>query len=222
MQSLSYTEENYLKAIYHLSDKGNKVSTNALSDNMNTTPASVNDMLKRLSQKALINHIKYKGATLSSSGGKAALRVIRKHRLWEVFLVEILRFKWDEVHEIAEQLEHIESPLLVERLDEFLAHPTMDPHGDPIPDENGDFNVGPSCPLSELEIGEQGILISVGNDDPKLLQYLDKIKVRLGAKILVKGIVDFDNSFEVETNDNRTLFLSNQIAILLLISKTPN
>jgi len=222
MQSLSTTEENYLKAIYHLSDHGEKVSTNALADNMSTTPASVNDMLKRLSQKDLINHVKYRGTTIASSGKKAALNVIRKHRLWEVFLVETLGFKWDEVHEIAEQLEHIKSPLLVERLDQFLDHPTMDPHGDPIPDENGNFNVGPSHPLSELKINEKGVLTSVGNDDPKLLQYLDKIKLRLGSKILVKDMVEFDNSFEVETDDNTSLFLSNQIATLLLISKTPS
>ncbi|MCP4456826.1 MAG: metal-dependent transcriptional regulator [Cytophagales bacterium] len=222
MKTLSYTEENYLKALYHLSSQGKKVSTNALADNMNTTPASVNDMLKRLSQKNLITHIKYKGATISSSGKKAALKVIRKHRLWEVFLVETLGFKWDEVHEIAEQLEHIKSPLLVERLDEFLGHPIMDPHGDPIPDENGDFSVGPSHPLSELKVGEKGVVISVGNDDPKLLQYLDKINIHLGSKMMVKDIVEFDNSFEVETDDSKNLFLSNQIANLLLISKTQN
>ena len=220
MQSLSYTEENYLKAIYHLSKVGKKVSTNALAGNMSTTPASVNDMLKRLSQKDLITHIKYRGAIISSSGKKAALKVIRKHRLWEVFLVQILGFKWDEVHDIAEQLEHIKSPLLVERLDQFLGKPTMDPHGDPIPDKNGNFNVGPSCPLSELIVGERGVLISVGNDDPKLLRYLDKINVRLGTKVLVKDIVEFDNSYELKTDEHESLFLSNQIASLLQISKT--
>ena len=219
MQSLSYTEENYLKAIYHLSKQGEKVSTNALADNMSTTPASVNDMLKRLSQKDLIRHIKYKGASISSSGKQAALKVIRKHRLWEVFLVETLGFKWDEVHEIAEQLEHIKSPLLVARLDEFLDHPTIDPHGDPIPDENGDYNVGPNLQMSELKVGDTGVLTKVGNDDPKLLQYLDKINIRLGSKILVKDIVEFDNSFEIETDGSRGLFLSNQIAALLYISK---
>lgn len=219
MQSLSYTEENYLKAIYHLSDQGNKVSTNALASTMSTTPASVNDMLKRLSQKQLINHVKYKGATISSGGKKMALQVIRKHRLWEVFLVDTLGFKWDEVHEIAEQLEHIKSPLLVERLDQFLGHPVIDPHGDPIPDKNGDFNVGPSYQLSELNAGEKGVLTSVGIDDPKLLQYLDKINVHLGTQIQVIEVVEFDNSYEVKTDEHASLFLSNQIADLLFISK---
>ena len=218
MQPLSYTEENYLKAIYHLSNRGDKISTNALASSMSTTPASVNDMLKRLSQKGLINHVKYKGATISVSGRKIALHVIRKHRLWEVFLVDTLGFKWDEVHEIAEQLEHIKSPLLVERLDQFLGHPMIDPHGDPIPDKNGDFNVGPSYQLSALKIGEKGILTSVGTDDPKLLQYLDKISIRLGTQMSVLEVVEFDNSYEVKTDEHASLFLSNQIADLLLIS----
>ncbi len=219
MTFLSNTEENYLKAIYRLSDKGKKVSTNALAGDMSTTPASVNDMLKKLSLKELIVHIKYKGATISSSGKREALTIIRKHRLWEVFLVETLGFKWDEVHEIAEQLEHIKSPQLVERLDQFLGHPVIDPHGDPIPDKDGNFNVGPSVPLSELKIGQQGILTSVGNDDPKLLQYLDRIKLRLGVHLTIIDIVEFDNSFEIKTDDHECLFLSNQIATLLLISK---
>lgn len=219
MKSLSYTEENYLKAVYHLAQLGKNVSTNALADDMETTPASVNDMLKRLASKGLITHVKYKGANITPSGDKTALQVIRKHRLWEVFLVEILGFNWDEVHEIAEQLEHIKSPLLVERMDRFLGHPTMDPHGDPIPDKNGKFNVSPSQPLSELKIGERGVLISAQDHDTRLLQYLDEINVRLGTRMLVKNIVEFDNSFEIETDDSRSLFLSNQVVNLLLISK---
>ena len=219
MYSLSNTEENYLKAIYHLSDHRNKVSTNALASTMSTTPASVNDMFKRLSQKNLINHVKYKGATISVDGKKMALQVIRKHRLWEVFLVETLGFKWDEVHEIAEQLEHIKSPLLVERLDQFLGNPLIDPHGDPIPDKNGDFNIGPSYQLSTLKPGEKGVLTSVGTDDPKLLQHLDKINVRLGTQIRVIEVIEFDSSYQVRTDEHPSLFLSNQITDLLLISK---
>src|SRR6478752_3743676 len=145
---LSLTEENYLKAIYHLSEDGTiDVSTNAISDALNTKPASVSDMLKKLSQKEVINYIKYQGVSLTPSGRKIALQIIRKHRLWEVFLVEKLKFNWDEVHEIAEQLEHIQSNLLIERLDEFLGFPPFDPHGDPIPNERGEMKAKKHTPL---------------------------------------------------------------------------
>lgn len=137
----SYVEENYLKAIYHLSDHGQKsVNTNAIAEEMSTTAASVSDMIKKLSQKKAVMYQKYRGVNVSAKGKDVALQVIRKHRLWEVFLVEKLKFKWDEVHEIAEQLEHIKSPLLITRLDDFLGYPKHDPHGDPIPNEHGEFS----------------------------------------------------------------------------------
>ncbi|MGB5928452.1 MAG: metal-dependent transcriptional regulator, partial [Cyclobacteriaceae bacterium] len=150
----SLAEENYLKAIYHLSteDEGN-VSTNAISETLNTKPASVSDMLRKLSGKELVSYRKYQGVSLTPSGRKVALQVIRKHRLWEVFLVDKLNFNWDEVHDVAEQLEHIQSPLLIHQLDEFLGHPAYDPHGDPIPDENGGFPEKEQSPLSELTVG---------------------------------------------------------------------
>ena len=152
VKNLSLTEENYLKAIYHLSQQDvESVNTNSLAESMNTTPASVNDMMKKLSSKNLIGYKKYKGATLLPDGKKVALQVIRKHRLWEVFLVEKLNFKWDEVHEIAEQLEHIKSPILVERLDDFLGNPIVDPHGDPIPDKDGIFKDVVKAPISKLD-----------------------------------------------------------------------
>jgi DtxR family transcriptional regulator, Mn-dependent transcriptional regulator len=128
------SEENYLKAIYHLSkEEDESVSTNALAERLETTAASVSDMLKKLAKKELIEYKKYQGVNISEKGKRVALQIIRKHRLWEVFLVEKLSFNWDEVHEIAEQLEHIDSPTLVKRLDEFLGYPKFDPHGDPIP-----------------------------------------------------------------------------------------
>jgi DtxR family Mn-dependent transcriptional regulator len=131
----SFTEENYLKAIYKLSRKGDSgVSTNALAERMDTKASSATDMIKRLSTKKLVDHKKYQGVTLTEKGRKVAVDIIRKHRLWEVFLVEHLGFGWDEVHDVAEQMEHISSPLLVERLDRFLNHPKYDPHGGPIPD----------------------------------------------------------------------------------------
>lgn len=219
INTLSLTEENYLKAIYHLSGSSNdSVNTNALAESMNTTPASVNDMMKKLSNKNLIGYKKYKGATLLPEGKNSALHVIRKHRLWEVFLVQKLNFKWDEVHEIAEQLEHIKSPLLVERLDEFLGRPTIDPHGDPIPDANGVVKEVVKAPLSELELNTIGILVNVSNDDPSLLQHLDKLKISLGSKIKVLERMDFDGSVSISVDDQSNHFVSNEIAKCLMLT----
>ncbi len=221
IQSLSLTEENYLKAIYHLSGNGKEsVNTNALAESMNTTPASVNDMMKKLSNKNLIGYKKYKGATLLPDGKNSALRVIRKHRLWEVFLVQKLNFKWDEVHEIAEQLEHIKSPLLVERLDTFLGHPTIDPHGDPIPDANGHIKEVVKAPISELEQGAVGILVNVSNDDPALLQHLDKLKISLGSRIEVVERLDFDSSVSIKVDNQNTHFISNTTSEFLMLTLT--
>ena len=145
---LSLVEENYLKAIYHLSEEGREqVSTNAIADAIQTKPASVSDMIQKLDRKGVIEYTKYQGVKVTDNGREAALKVIRKHRLWEVFLVEQLNFHWDEVHEVAEQLEHIKSPLLIERLDAFLGYPKVDPHGDPIPDAQGVIR---SKPLASL------------------------------------------------------------------------
>src|SRR5688500_18567354 len=158
----SFTEENYLKAIFKLLEGDDEaVTTNAIAEKMNTRAASVTDMLKKLSEKKLINYKKYQGVTLTSSGKKIALNIIRKHRLWEVFLVEKLNFKWDEVHDIAEQLEHINSDTLIERIDKFLNYPKFDPHGDPIPDINGKFQSNKSVLVSELKLNSVGIMTGV-------------------------------------------------------------
>ncbi len=219
---LTFAEENYLKAIYHLSEAGSEgVTTNALAESMETRPASVSDMVRRLSQKGVIEYRKYKGVNISKKGKTIALGVIRKHRLWEVFLVEKLGFNWDEVHEIAEQMEHIQSPLLVERLDQFLGHPVMDPHGDPIPDKDGVFHVGPAVPLSDLRISDRGVISGVTSDDQKLLQYLDKIKIGLGTKLSIKEIEEFDGSMKIETDKKKEMFISRKTAEQLLVSKWP-
>ena len=219
--TLSLTEENYLKAIYHLSNDGaDSVNTNALAESMNTTPASVNDMMKKLSSKNLIGYKKYKGATLLPSGKKSALYVIRKHRLWEVFLVEKLGFKWDEVHEIAEQLEHIKSPLLVDRLDEFLGSPSLDPHGDPIPDRDGKIKEVIKVPLSDMNIGTKGVLVNVSNDDTSLLQHLDRLQIRLGSKIELIDKMDFDGSVSIRVEDQKEQFISDTVASCLMITLT--
>ncbi|MEM0942020.1 MAG: metal-dependent transcriptional regulator [Bacteroidota bacterium] len=216
---LSFTEENYLKAIYHLSEGGNVcVNTNSLAESMNTSPASANDMVKRLSQKKLIVHQKYKGATLLTKGEEMALRIIRKHRLWEVFLVEKLSFKWDEVHEIAEQLEHIHSPLLISRLDKFLGYPTVDPHGDPIPNEKGEMKETVKASASALAVGTKGIIVSVNNDDSILLKHLDNIGIKLGVKITIVDRMKFDGSVSVKVDEQETQFISKPIADNLMIT----
>lgn len=218
-QELSFTEENYLKAIYHLSNGGEEtVNTNSLSDSMRTTPASTNDMVKRLAQKKLIGYQKYKGASLLPNGKEIALRIVRKHRLWEVFLVEKLDFKWDEVHEIAEQLEHIQSPILIQKLDEFLGHPTIDPHGDPIPNEKGEMKQTVKASVSEVEVGTKGLIVAVSNDDSSLLQHLDSINIQLGAKISVVNRMDFDGSVAVKVDDMNEQFISKIIAENLMIT----
>ncbi|MEM6525099.1 MAG: metal-dependent transcriptional regulator [Bacteroidota bacterium] len=210
---LSFAEENYLKVIYHLAEQsGESVSTNAIADELNTKAASVTDMIKRLSSKGVLSYQKYKGVLVSAEGKTAALQVIRKHRLWETFLVAKLKFNWDEVHEVAEQLEHIKSPLLIKRLDELLGHPKFDPHGDPIPDENGEFNEKPKSPLFELGIEQSGIVVTVQDDSPEFLQYLDKIGIYIGAKIKLIDKVEFDGSMEIQIDNRKTVFISKQVS----------
>ncbi|SNS76744.1 iron (metal) dependent repressor, DtxR family [Ekhidna lutea] len=221
ISELSFTEENYLKAIFHLSSEGTEtVNTNSLAESMSTTPASVNDMVKRLAQKKLIGYQKYKGATLLPKGKKVALTIIRKHRLWEVFLVEKLEFKWDEVHEIAEQLEHIKSPTLIKKLDKFLGFPTMDPHGDPIPDEDGVMKASIRASISDVNINSRGIVVAVNNDDTLLLQHLDSIGIKLGSRIHVIDRMEFDGSVSVTIDDGKKQFISKPVAENLMITIT--
>ncbi len=210
---LSFAEENYLKAIYHLAEQsGDSVSTNAIADMLNTRAASVTDMIKRLSGKGILSYQKYKGVYVSEEGRKAALQVIRKHRLWETFLVEKLKFNWDEVHDVAEQLEHIKSPLLIKRLDEFLGYPKYDPHGDPIPDEHGEYKSKPQAPVSSCETGQSVIVVSVQDDSPAFLQYLDKIGTYIGARIKVLDKVEFDGSMEIQIDNKKTVFISREVS----------
>jgi len=217
---LSFAEENYLKAIYHLSDGGKQsVSTNAISDSLKTKPASVSDMIRKLAAKGVIQYEKYHGVKISKEGKDEALAIIRKHRLWEVFLVEKLKFNWDEVHEIAEQLEHIRSSLLISRLDEFLGFPQYDPHGDPIPDKNGIIQTKPRVPLSELKIGKPGKLTSVNDSSDLFLQYLDKLNISIGCQIEIIDRHEFDGSLEILIDNKNKTFVSNAVAENLLVVK---
>lgn len=217
---LSHAEENYLKAIYHLSqaDKSD-VSTNAIAEVLQTKPASVSDMIKKLSDKGFINYQKYKGVNVSQKGKKEALQIIRKHRLWEVFLVDKLNFKWDEVHDIAEQLEHIKSQLLTQKLDKFLGYPRVDPHGDPIPDERGEIILGKKAPLSEIHEGQKVLVTGVDDSEAEFLTHLDKINIALGTKITVKEKNSFDGSMQIELPDHRIIFISKQVADNLLVTE---
>jgi DtxR family Mn-dependent transcriptional regulator len=204
----TYVEENYLKAIYHLSEEGAKsVNTNAIAIELNTTPASVSDMIQKLSKKKAVHYEKYRGVNVSNKGKETALRVIRKHRLWEVFLVQKLNFNWDEVHEVAEQLEHIKSPLLIKRLDEFLGYPKHDPHGDPIPDEEGKFSTPKKQTLSNTENGTSGTVIGVSDSSSAFLKYLDKIGVSIGTELKVAEKNDFDGSLDIELKE-KTITIS--------------
>lgn len=218
MSQLSFAEENYLKAIYHLSSDGQKqVNTNAIAERLETKPASVSDMIKKLSAKKVITYVKYQGVKISEAGKKEALWVIRKHRLWEVFLVNKLNFHWDEVHEIAEQLEHIRSSLLISRLDAFLDHPKFDPHGDPIPDEEGIISSKPRVNLTDLPKDTASQLVSMKDTGVSFLKYLDRIGMKIGAKIKVLDRMEFDGSMEIETDKKRIISISKQVAENLLV-----
>lgn len=220
MESISHTEENYLKAIFKISERlDGAANTNAISAEMSTSAASVTDMIKRLSKKDLIHYKKHKGVTLTTKGNEIATHLIRKHRLWEVFLVEKLDFSWDEVHEIAEQLEHIKSPELVERLDEYLDHPKFDPHGDPIPDANGQFTYRKQVLLSELKENEVGVVVGVQDHTTAFLQYLDKMNLGLGTKIEVLERFEYDESVEIRLGQTREMVLSKKVCQNLFMQR---
>jgi DtxR family transcriptional regulator, Mn-dependent transcriptional regulator len=213
------SEENYLKAIYHLgllSEKG--VSTNAIAKKLETKASSVTDMMKKLAEKNVLIYLKYQGVTLTEEGKKTAALIVRKHRLWEVFLVEKLNFNWDEVHDVAEQLEHIKSSKLIDEIDALLGFPKQDPHGDPIPDENGNLHQIEKTLLSSLKLNETGICIGVNDSSSEFLQFLDKLGIALGQKIEVLNKEPFDGSLTIKIED-KTLSISHKIANNLYLQK---
>jgi DtxR family transcriptional regulator, Mn-dependent transcriptional regulator len=217
---LSYTEENYLKTIYHLSEGGVKAaSTNEIAASLHTKAATVTDMLKKLSAKELIEYEKYYGVTITKKGKVSALSIIRKHRLWETFLVEKLGFQWDAVHEVAEQLEHIQSALLIEKLDAFLGYPTSDPHGHPIPDKNGKLKQEKQVLLAEATLDKKYMLCAVKKGSPAFLQYLSKIGMQLGAPIIVKEKIEFDGSLEVSIANKKLQLISREATENILVKE---
>lgn len=214
---MTLSEENYLKTIYHLIGNSDKeVSTNAIADSIETKASSVTDMLKKLADKDFVNYVKYQGVSLTSKGLLAAKMIVRKHRLWEVFLVEKLDFPWDEVHDIAEQLEHIKSEKLINKLDNFLGNPTEDPHGDPIPNAQGKIIKMEKKLLSELNQNQMGICVGVKDSSAEFLKYLDKNEIALGSKIEILFKEDFDLSLKIKVAQ-REITISNRIASTLFV-----
>jgi DtxR family Mn-dependent transcriptional regulator len=210
--SQSFTEENYLKNIYKLSKKSDKgVSTNALAERLDTKASSVTDMIKKLAAKKLVDYKKYQGVTLTKKGSEIAIDIIRKHRLWEVFLLEHLGFGGEEVHDVAEELEHIKSAELVERLDKFLGYPKYDPHGGPIPDSEGVFPEPKRVKLDELEVGRKTKVMGITEHSDAFLSHLKKLGLELGTDFHLKERFDFDRSIEIELN-KKTIQLSHDVA----------
>ena len=214
----STTEEDYLKAIYKLSrTKPKEVSTKSISNVLNVKSPTVSDMLRKLGNKKLIKYAKYQGVTLTSEGEKIALKIIRKHRLWETFLAEQLKFKWDEVHDIAEQLEHIHSPELVDRLDEYLGFPKFDPHGDPIPDKDGTISIRHDKTLDQVQIGQNAIIVGVKDHSADFLKFVESISLTLGTQLKVTNVIDYDKSLVVKSGNSSERSLSNQVCKNLFV-----
>lgn len=214
---MTRSEENYIKAIFHLGKKGTKeIATNAIAELMKTKPSSVTDMVKKLSEKDLVDYRPYQGVSLTPLGNKMALGIIRKHRLWEVFLVEKLDFSWDEVHDVAEQLEHIKSDKLIDSLDRLLGFPESDPHGDPIPDKNGEFKERDRLLLSDVPIRTTGVCVGVRDSSTTFLKFLDKNNIALGNQLQVLDIEEFDGSLIIDIMGKR-MQISHQIASNLYI-----
>ena len=213
----SQSEENYLKTIFHLQVGTEAVTTNALAEKLQTRPASVTDMMKKLNAKKLLHYKPYYGFYLSTEGKKIALNVIRRHRLWEFFLAEKLKFSWNEVHEVAEELEHISSKKLIDKLDEYLGFPHFDPHGDPIPDSKGKMKTFNEVPLPELPLNKSAEVRRVGNQSSEMLELLQHKNINIGTRLEAKKHFDFDHSIEIKIKTN-TITISEQLAKNILVS----
>ncbi|MBL7764294.1 MAG: metal-dependent transcriptional regulator [Chitinophagaceae bacterium] len=212
MLNYSQSEENYIKAIYHLQADGETVTTNALAQELLTRPASVTDMMKKLKTKKLLNYQPYQGFRLNNEGKKVALGIIRRHRLWEYFLSEKLKFGWDEVHEIAEELEHVSSKKLVDKLDEYLGFPKFDPHGDPIPDMNGKIENYQQVSLVDLPLNTLAEVCHVSNQSTEMLDLLKHKNISIGTRLEIKQKFHFDSSVEIKIRQQHLVTISEQLA----------
>lgn len=212
MLNFSISEENYIKAIFHLQRGDSTVTTNELSAELKTKPASVTDMMKKLKTKKLVHYEAYKGFRLTTEGKKAGLMIIRRHRLWEFFLSEKLKFSWDEVHEVAEELEHVSNKKLIDKLDEFLGFPRFDPHGDPIPDAQGRIETSKQVNLTELHPGKPAVVCHVSDQSSEMLELLGHKKIAIGTRIEIRKKFDFDGSLELKIGRQQTGTISKQLA----------
>jgi len=212
MLNYSVSEENYIKAIFHLQQQDGTVTTNELAGELKTRPASVTDMMKKLKAKKLVHYQPYRGFRLSSEGSKVALGIIRRHRLWEYFLAEKLKFSWDEVHAVAEELEHVSSKKLIEKLDEFLGYPKTDPHGDPIPDINGKIEQYSQQCLTIVPANKLAVVSHVSNQSNEILDLLKHKKISIGTKLEIKRRFDFDDSMEIKIVRQPVFTISKQVA----------
>ncbi|MBO9730835.1 MAG: metal-dependent transcriptional regulator [Chitinophaga sp.] len=215
--NLSVAEENYIKSIYKLQEGDEAVSTNALAYELDTKPASVTDMAKKLKEKKLIEYEKYQGIVLSSDGRKAALQIVRRHRLWECFLVDKLLFSWEEVHELAEELEHVRSEKLTNRLSEFLGNPVLDPHGDPIPDANGKLaKPRPQTSLDQTN-AKRLVVTAVTDQSTALLAFLNAKGIKLGTQLEILAHYEYDNSIEIKLKQQPAITISEQVAKHIMV-----
>jgi len=212
MLNYSASEENYIKTIFHLQEENGTVTTNELARELRSRPASITDMMKKLKTKKMVHYQPYKGFRLTTEGKKVALVIIRRHRLWEFFLAEKLKFTWDEVHAIAEDMEHVSSKKLIDKLDAFLGFPRFDPHGDPIPDSQGKIETSKRVCLTELPLNKIGIVSNVSDQSTEMLELLKHKKIGIGTKLEVKKKFSFDNSMEVKINQQTQLNLSELLA----------
>lgn len=212
----SVSEENYIKAIYNLNGSKQLVSTNAL-EIMDTKPASVTDMLKKLKAKKLISYQPYQGCKLNAEGIKVALNIVRRHRLWEYFLAEKLKFEWNEVHAVAEELEHVSSPKLIEQLDEYLGFPRFDPHGDPIPDNEGRIQSLKQIKLTQLPLNINARVSGLTDQSTDMLDLLKHRKISIGTTVEITRKFGFDQSVEIKVEDNTLFTISEQAAQHILV-----
>lgn len=214
---ISLTEENYLKALYRLSQEKQEIAVKDIADSLSIKMPTVNSMVKKLAEKKFIKYEKYKAIELTDKGRKQALTILRKHRLTELFLTKVMDLGWEEVHDIAEQIEHIQSDRFFDRVDEMLGHPQFDPHGEPIPDSNGKLPVYKSIPLSEGQLNKPYKLTGVANHDPAFLQFLDALHLTLGATIEIKEIQEFDRSMGVRLNNKQKTIFSYTVCRNLMV-----
>lgn len=220
MLNFSISEENYIKAIFHLQKHEEPVTTNELAHVLKTKPASVTDMMKKLKTKKVINYEPYQGFRLTMEGSKVAIGIVRRHRLWEYFLAEKLKFTWDEVHEVAEELEHVSNKKLIDKLDEYLGFPRVDPHGDPIPDANGKLESTKKISLTEIAVHTPAMVTNVGDQSNEILELLEHKKITIGTTLEVKKKFDFDNSLEIKIGRQAAFTISDQLAQNIFVTTT--